>query len=217
VGGAARDRMTAVRWLLLDIGGVLELVDDAAWPEEFARRWERRLDLAPGDYERRLAAVDLPDATRTSGVADRYWRAVAAALGADDEDRGAMVADFWDAYCGRRNDLLLDHLATLRGRVGLAILSNSGDGAREEEERRYAFSKLFDPILYSHEIGVLKPDDAAFRLTLAALGAEPGEVLFLDDAPHNVEAARRLGIRAHLYVDADAAIRTIEQALASGD
>lgn len=209
--------MTAVRWLLLDIGGVLELVDDATWPDEFRRRWERRLGLDPGEYDRRLAAVDLPDATRTSGVADRYWRQVAAALGADDRGRAAMIADFWDAYCGRRNDVLLDHLATLRGRVGLAILSNSGDGARDEEERRYAFSKLFDPILYSHEIGVTKPDDGAFRLTLSALDAGPDEVLFLDDAPRNVDAARRHGIRAHLYVDAGTAIRTIEQALTSGD
>jgi putative hydrolase of the HAD superfamily len=209
--------VTAVRWLLLDIGGVLELVDDASWPDAFARRWERRLGLDPGEYDRRLAAVDLPDATRTAGVADRYWREVAAALGADDEDRVAMIGDFWDAYCGRRNDLLLDYLATVQDRVGLAILSNSGDGAREEEESRYAFSKLFDPILYSHEIGVLKPDDDAFRLTLSALDAEPGDVLFLDDAPHNVDAARRCGIRAHLYVDAGSAIRTIEQALTSDD
>ncbi len=208
--------MTAVRWLLLDIGGVLELVDDDAWPTEFARRWEHRLGLEPGDYDRRLAAVDLPDATRTAGVADRYWRGVAAALGADDDERTAMIADFWDAYCGRRNDVLLDYLATLQCRVGLAILSNSGDGAREEEERRYAFSALFDPILYSHETGVMKPDDEAFRIALSSLGAAPDEV-FLDDAPHNVDAARHLGIRAHHYVDADLAIRVIEQSLTSPD
>jgi len=209
--------MTAIRWLLLDIGGVLELVDDAAWPEEFARSCERRLGLDPGEYDRRLAAADLPDATRTAGVADRYWREVAGALGADDEERAAMIAEFWDAYCGRRNDRLLDYLATLHGTVGLAILSNSGDGAREEEERRYGLSRLFDPILYSHEIGVTKPDDPAFHLTLKALGAPPSEVLFVDDALRNVEAARRLGIRAHHYVDAGSAIRSIEQALASGD
>jgi FMN phosphatase YigB (HAD superfamily) len=209
--------MSRVTWLLLDIGGVLELVDDATWPEEFARRWERRLGLEAGEYDRRLAAVELPDATRSPGVADRYWREVATALGADEPARAEMVADFWDAYCGRRNDVLLDHLATLRGRVGLAILSNSGDGAREEEERRYAFSELFDPILYSHEIGVVKPDEDAFRITLSTLGAQPGEVFFIDDASHNVESAQRLGIRAHLYIDAASAIDAIEQTLGPPD
>lgn len=207
--------MSKTAWLLIDIGGVLELVDDASWPDEFAARCERRLGLAPGEYQARLASLDLPDATRRSGVADAYWSAVAEALGADSSAREAMVADFWDAYCGRRNDDLLDHLRSLHGHVGLAILSNSGDGAREEEERRYAFSELFDPILYSHETGVTKPDREAFTIALSAMGAGPADVLFIDDATHNVEAAQGLGIPSHVYVDVPSTIDAIRRHLAA--
>lgn len=209
--------MTRVGWLLVDVGGVLEVVDDSAWPEAFAASWERRLGLTAGEYAARLAEVDLPDATRRTGVADEYWRLVAAALGADPAQRSEMIADFWDAYCGRLNDALWQTLSRARGELGLAILSNSGDGAREEEERRYGFSRLFDPILYSHEIGVLKPDPGAFEIALTAMGARPDEVLFIDDAAHNVDAAQLLGMRAHLHVDDRSTVRAIEQALASRD
>lgn len=209
--------MNGVEWLLLDIGGVLEIVDDDAWPEQLAARWEQRFGLDAGDYRARITQLELPDATVHSGVAEEYWGMIADALGVGDDDRAAMVIEFWDAYCGHRNDPLLDYLSTLRGHLGLAILSNSGDGAREEEERRYAFSTLFDPILYSHEIGVTKPDSAAFEIALSRLGAPANRVLFVDNAPENVDAARRLGLRAHLHVDTASTIAAIEQALRPRD
>lgn len=202
-------RSTPVRWLLLDIGGVLELTDDA-WPQRFRARWAERLGLAEKEFTQRLAAADLPDSTIRSGVADRFWHAYGIAVGASASEREAMRADFWDEYCGTGNEELLDVLRALQGTVGLAILSNSGDGAREEEERRFGFAALFDPICYSHETGVAKPAAGAFQAALHRMDAAPDEVLFVDDHAENVEAARRLGLRAHLHVrnaDTVAAIR----------
>jgi len=48
--------------------------------------------------------------------------------------------------------------------------------------------------VFSNEIGVRKPDPAAYEALLAALDAEAGEVVFVDDNPANVAAARELGI-----------------------
>jgi FMN phosphatase YigB (HAD superfamily) len=45
-------------------------------------------------------------------------------------------------------------------------------------------------------LGVAKPDPAIYRHTLAELGVEPEEALFIDDKRINVEAARALGIQA---------------------
>lgn len=208
--GAAGAAGPVVRWLLLDVGGVLELVDDAAWPGRFRARWAERLGMTTDDFSDRLVAADLPDASRQTGVVDRYWGAIGSALGLSADQLAVIRADFWDAYCGTLNQPLYDFLAGLRGTIGLAILSNSGDGAREEEERRFRFSAVFDPICYSHEIGVNKPDAEAFRITLERLGADPDEVFFVDDVPENIEAARALGIGAHLHVDTDETIRVLD-------
>jgi FMN phosphatase YigB (HAD superfamily) len=204
---------TPVRWLLLDVGGVLELVDDDAWPQRFRRRWAQRLGLEEAAFAARITAADLPDSSLRSGVADRFWSAYGAAVGASPDVLAAMRADFWDEYCGTGNEELLGALRSLVGTVGLAILSNSGDGAREEEERRFGFSAVFDPIRYSHETGIAKPDPEAFRATLDALEAEPDQVLFIDDRIENVEAAERIGLRAHLHTANATTLAAIRAAL----
>jgi len=54
-------------------------------------------------------------------------------------------------------------------------------------------------LIWSYQHGVGKPDEEIYRLTLDKLGVEAGETLFVDDRPRNVEAARKLGIRALQY------------------
>ena len=209
--------MGRIRWLLFDVGGVLERVDDDAWPVRFGKRWAARVGLTAEELDRRIAAAALPDSSIRSGVEEEYWSGFGAAIGADAAMLAEIRSDFWDAYCGTANEALLGEARSLVGEVGLAILSNSGDGARREEERRYGFSRVFDPILYSHETGVNKPDPRAFGIALEAMGADAAEVLFLDDRQDNIEAAQALGIRAHLHRDDAATLQVIRDAVGTRD
>jgi len=202
-----------MKWILYDIGGVIEQVDDHAWPAELRLRWAARAGLLPEEYDGRLDAADLPDTTVNTHVAAQYWRGVAEALNLGDDAIEAMRAELWDAYCGEENSELLDHARSLRGRCGLAILSNSGDGAREEEERRFGLSEIFDPICYSHEQGVLKPHAGAFELALARMGATADRVLFIDDNVANIDAALALGVDALLHETNATTIEAIERFL----
>ncbi|MDR2998063.1 MAG: hypothetical protein LBU78_08080, partial [Microbacterium sp.] len=145
--------MTAKKWILFDIGGVLELVDDDTWQEQWWQRWCVHTGLERRDFDARVEGAELPEIDVRAGLEAEFWQRLGAALNLDSDDRDAMRAEFWDAYCGEANTELIEYARSLRGRAGLAILSNSADGAREEEERRYGFSEIFDPICYSHEQG----------------------------------------------------------------
>jgi 2-haloacid dehalogenase len=59
--------------------------------------------------------------------------------------------------------------------------------------RRFDFLELFEYILVSGEVGLVKPDPAIYRLMLEKIGHPARECLFIDDSLKNIESARRLG------------------------
>ncbi|WP_353116102.1 HAD-IA family hydrolase [Microbacterium sp.] len=191
--------MAAQKWVLFDVGGVLEAVDDDAWQDEWWRRWSGRAGIEDVGLDSLIVTAELPPIDLVSGRAEEFWQRLGDAMGLSGDDRAAMRADFWDAYCGEGNDGLIEYARGLAGRAGRAILSNSADGAREEEERRFGFSAVFDPICYSHEQGVNKPDPRAYLLALERMGAEPGEVFFVDDREESIAGAASVGVRGILH------------------
>lgn len=208
--------MADVRWLLFDIGGVLEVVDDDTWQEQWWQRWSDRAGISRAEVDARVEAADLPRIDVTTGHAEEFWSGLGSALELDPDQLGAMRADFWDAYCGTGNTELIEYARSLRGRARTAILSNSADGAREEEERRFGLSEIFDPICYSHEQGVNKPDPQAYLLALDRLGAAPEDAFFIDDHAEAIAGAAAVGIRGILHRHNAETITAIETFLAGG-
>jgi putative hydrolase of the HAD superfamily len=72
-------------------------------------------------------------------------------------------------------------------------------------------------VVDSSSAGVRKPDPRIFHIALEHLDdTSPQEVVFLDDYPANVEAARALGMHALLVgSDLQATIRELDALLAS--
>ena len=94
------------------------------------------------------------------------------------------------------------------------IVSNSGPGAREAE-RHYGFEDITDDIVYSHEVGLAKPDPAIYALAAHRLGVEPHEIVFLDDSQKCVDGARAAGWHAVLHLDTPTSIRELEAIIAT--
>lgn len=195
--------------VVLDIGGVLEITPETGWVE----RWEERLELPPGAVHARMSDVWRAGSVGTIGEQEVHEQ-VAARLRLDPPQVDAFMADLWTEYLGTPNEELIGSLRRLRGSCKLGILSNSFVGAREREAALYRFDALVDRIVYSHEIGVEKPDPRAFEAVCASLEVRPEECLFVDDVARNVTAARAMGMQGHLFEDN---VRTIARIAAHLD
>jgi len=205
----------SLRAVVFDIGGVLERVDDDAWPEIWVRRWEDRRGLAPGALQAGLARHAPAGSVVVGVVSEAQMRAMyTAALGLSEDEADAMMTEMWDAYCGELDVAMRDFAASLRPSYKTGILSNSADGARREEQRRYGFEQLVDVIVYSHEVGLAKPDPRVYRLTEQRLAVQSPDVVFVDDVMANVEAARELGWTAVHHRDTEQTIAEVSRILA---
>ncbi|THA78545.1 HAD family phosphatase [Streptomyces sp. A0642] len=182
--------------LILDIGGVLELTPATGWVQQ----WETRLRLPPGTVHERMGDVWQAGSLGSIGEQDVHEQ-LAARLALDASQVEAFMADLWTEYLGTPNEELIAYVRGLRGRCRLGILSNSFVGARERETALYGFDELVERIVYSHEIGIEKPDPRAFEAACAALGVKPERCLFIDDFAVNVEAAGAAGMQGHLFED----------------
>jgi FMN phosphatase YigB (HAD superfamily) len=61
----------------------------------------------------------------------------------------------------------------------------------------------FREVVVSGQIGMIKPDPAIFHYTRTRMGdPDPGDVLFIDDAPRNIAMADALGYQTHLFTGA---------------
>ena len=121
------------------------------------------------------------------------------------------MADLWREYLGTANTELIEYARQLRPRYRTGILSNSFVGAREREQAAYGFEDLVDEIVYSHEVGMSKPDPGIYALVCARLKVRPQEMVFVDDTEMCVTGARDSGIHAVHYRNNNQAIEEIEK------
>jgi len=68
--------------------------------------------------------------------------------------------------------------------------------------RRFAATlDQFNDLVFSHEVGHVKPDSRFYAACVAAAGFPAASCIFVDDVEENVEGARRAGLTAVQYID----------------
>ena len=199
------DGEVVIRAVIMDLGGVLEITPAA----EAIKKWETELALAPGDLNSRLRDV-WADGTIGSVSEQEVHHAIQTILHLDGERTAAFMDDMWAEYLGTLNVELVEFFASLRPRYRTAILSNSFVGAREREQDRYQVEDMADLIIYSHEVGMAKPDPQIYRLVCERLDVRPDEAIFVDDTEIAIEAARKVGLQAIMFRDNEQAIAEIQ-------
>lgn len=80
--------------------------------------------------------------------------------------------------------------------VPLYALSNWNAETFDVARNMFPFLDLFRRLFISGKVGLMKPDPKFYGLLLRELELQPAEIMFVDDHPSNVEAARRIGFQA---------------------
>jgi HAD superfamily hydrolase (TIGR01509 family) len=106
----------------------------------------------------------------------------------------------------------LEMIRRIPPRYQRALLSNSNVLHWGRVVDEMGLGALFEHRFASHLTGKIKPDAEAFEHALAALGYPTSQVFYLDDNALNVEAARRIGMRAEQVRGAAQAQQALQRA-----
>ena len=188
-----------IKVIIFDFGRVIT----AQKPLSLFRSYEEELGLDPDTINSIMFGSQAwQDTLLGRKTTEEFWHLIGPELGLKTADE---VNRFRRRYHADEaiNEAVLDLIRKLRGRYKLAILSNSPpDLTRWLAD--WEMRDLFEVVFCSGDEGMIKPDPAAFKLTLERLGVEPGEAVFIDDTPEHVEAARKLGIQGIIFTTAAA-------------
>ena len=94
------------------------------------------------------------------------------------------------------------------------MISNAWSGLRNYIVER-KFEDVFDAMIISAEVGVMKPDARIYHIALEKLGMHPSESVFLDDFPENIEAAREVGMQVIHFIQPEQALKELKRLLAN--
>jgi epoxide hydrolase-like predicted phosphatase len=183
-----------IKAFIFDFGGVL------ARTEDYTPRhaWDERLGLPTGSVERAVHHSDIWIQAQLGRITPRaYWNGVAELLYMRKEDIDELRRDYFSG--DRLNYKLVTLIRDLRDQgYPVALLSNESLQL-ESRLREYGIQDLFDHVLISALMGMMKPDPTVYRVALQAVQASPHEAVFIDDSLANVRGAQPLGIHTILF------------------
>jgi putative hydrolase of the HAD superfamily len=84
----------------------------------------------------------------------------------------------------------------------LFVLSNMQLASIAHLEEQHDIWGLFDGVVISSRIKMVKPDIEIYQYLLDTYQLNPADTVFIDDLPKNLEAASSLGIRTIQFFDA---------------
>lgn len=188
-----------IQALIFDLGGVIIDLDQAATYRDFSylsgKPIEKVQELAKGesffaDYE--MGKIDDPtfraNIREALGILhsdeeiDAVWNAMIKSI---KRERLALIGKLnqrYDCYVmSNTNDIHLRHIMRIGDYVAPAG----------------SMSALFRQMYFSQELGVAKPDVAAWQPILDDHQLDPATALFIDDKLENIEGAAKLGIQGY--------------------
>ncbi|TXT49948.1 MAG: HAD hydrolase IA variant 1 family protein [Spirochaetes bacterium] len=193
--------------VIFDCGQVITLGWNTAYVEKMARLLKAEIEAFKTAYVAERGEYD-----RGTVAVEDYWRAVALRLGEPMDS--SLVRELSSLDMDSWFTINPDTVAMARqlGEQGCRILMLSNMNL-EGKLRMYGRARwlggedwisYFDDIILSCDVGLIKPERKIYELCLGRAAAPAEACLFIDDIEKNLDAAREMGIKTHLFTDAAA-------------
>lgn len=120
------------------------------------------------------------------------------------------ITDAWNAMLLDFPQNRMDLLHSLKQDYTLVLFSNTNEihydafNAILDDAKLPRLPEVFHHTLFSHKIGLRKPESAGFDFAAKLAGSNPNACLFIDDSYQHIQGARTLGV--HTYH-----LKTMEQ------
>lgn len=197
-----------IRAVMFDLGGVLLRTEDPQPRVELSRRF----GISREDLEKLVFGSDVSLKAELGQVdPEAVWLHAQKKLRIANDEMSAFQDAFWAG--DRLDEGLLALVKSLRGMYRTVLLSNAWLDMRKNVARRFGGLDAFEMQIFSAEVGLRKPDPQIFQHVLDLLGADPEEVVFVDDFSENILAARKLGLRTIQFKNAQQARNDLEALL----
>ena len=186
-------KMIKIRSVILDFGGVISQQQN----KNFVDNINNMLKQKSPDL------MELYDIYRTNydngrNTGEEYWSNIFRhynILITIEKIEELIVADTksWTEI----NPEMTQFISDIRKRVyNLSIISNMPEDILAYIQNRFHWLDLFDELIWSCEVGGVKPDSCIYEYCLGKIGVPASECLFVDDSLANVDAAIKSGLNA---------------------
>ena len=200
--------------LSLDLDGTL--LDESRLHEAILRTCDRIAATLPGLHASRLAEANAREwAAYWARIEDEWdlgaldgasvqleaWRRTLRACGCNDEAAAQLAAQTFGRF-SQEAYVLFDDVpeflrSAKRAHVPLALVTNGASDTQREKLCALAIEHWFDAVVISGEVGVAKPDPAAFEIALTKLAVPRESVWHVGDSlTADVAGAKAAGLTA---------------------
>ena len=196
-----------IRAIFFDFGGVIMRTEYQSPRQHLAERFKLDYDdidkLVFGSESARRASVG-------EITEDAHWMAVLKRLRHPISEKKTFVDEFFGGDIIDRN--LIEYIRSLRGKVHIGLISNAWSGLREFMNKEKIID-IFDTVIISAEVGVVKPDAKIFNIALEQANVRAKEAVFVDDVKANIEACEKVGMKGILFKDPQEAVGQLNRYL----
>ncbi len=176
-----------IKAIVFDFFGVICREVHQSWFDEN----QDKFDLSIEEYKENSRKVDLGIINENQFI-DFYAQKTKI-------DKEELTQKF-DSYVVIDNGLV-DFIRELKKEYKIGLISSAESDFIRNLMNKNNLENLFDSIVISSEVGLVKPNPEIYNISLRELSVLPEEAVFIDDRESNIIGARDAGIKTILYKD----------------